>query len=167
MKRSFLIAPRKGFIVGAFIVLLLSFNLTGYAEEVIRLASWNIRIFSDGSRDDAELNQICQTLKDYDFVSIVELRDEKVLHRTEVMLQAMGKDYDYQVSDAVGRGVKERYAFLYDTSKVEVVEPGKIFPDPEDVFIREPYYATFRSGEFDFTITGISHFGFYPSIYKR
>jgi len=108
MKRSFLMDPRKGFIVGAFLVLLLSFNLTSYADEAIRLASWNIRIFSDGSRDDAELNQICQTLKDYDFVSIVELRDEKVLHRTEVILQAMGKDYDHQVSDAVGSRILTR-----------------------------------------------------------
>jgi len=155
MKRPFLMAPGKGLIVCTFLALFLSFNLAGYADEAIRLASWNIRIFSDGSRDDAELNKICQNLKDYDFVSIVELRDEKVLQRTEAILQAMGKDYDYQVSDAVGRGVKERYAFLYDASKVEVVEPGTIFPDPEDVFIREPYYASFRSGKFDFTIIAI------------
>lgn len=155
MRRAILMASRKGLIIGTLLVLFLSFNLTGYADEVIRLASWNIRIFSDGSRDDAEVNQICQILKDYDFVSIVELRDEKVLQRTEAILQAMGKDYDYQVSDVVGRGVKERYAFLYDASKVEVVEPGTIFPDPEDVFIREPYYASFRSGKFDFTIIAI------------
>ena len=124
-------------------------------SDTLRLASWNIRIFSDGSRDDTELRQICQTIMDYDFIALIELRDENILKRTEAMLETMGKDYDYQISDEVGRGVKERYAFLYDRSNVKVVEAGEIFPDPDDVFIREPYYATFASGQFDFTIIAV------------
>ena len=55
-----------------------------------RLASWNIRIFSDGSRDDTEIRYIAQTLADYDFIAIVELRDEAVLRRTEKLLEEMG-----------------------------------------------------------------------------
>jgi len=47
-----------------------------------------------------------------DFIAIIEIRDKAVLQRTEAMLESMGKDYDYQISDRVGRGVKERYAFL-------------------------------------------------------
>ncbi len=131
------------------------YNAEPTTPETVKIASWNIRIFSDGSRDDTELRHICQTLKDYDFIAIVELRDATVLQRAESMLETMGKDYNYQVSDQVGRGVKERYAFLYDKSKVAVIETGKIFSDPDDVFIREPYYATFRSGKFDFTIIAI------------
>jgi endonuclease/exonuclease/phosphatase family metal-dependent hydrolase len=123
--------------------------------DVIRLASWNIRVFSNDSRDDTELRQICRTIMDYDFVAVIELRDEAVLQRTEAMLKTMGKDYDYQISDGIGRGVKERYAFLYDKSTVRVVEAGRVLPDPDDVFIREPYYATFSSGEFDFTVIAV------------
>ena len=33
----------------------------------LKLAAWNIRIFSDNSRNDAELQKIAQTLIDYDF----------------------------------------------------------------------------------------------------
>jgi endonuclease/exonuclease/phosphatase family metal-dependent hydrolase len=120
-----------------------------------RLASWNIRIFSNNSRDDAELEQICEILLRYDFIAIVELRDEAVLQRTEAMLETMGRDYDYQISQAVGRGVKERYAFLYDSAIVEVVEAGRIISDPNDLFIREPYYASFRAHQFDFTVIAI------------
>lgn len=116
-----------------------------------KLASWNIRIFSN-SRSDKELSQICKHIFDYDFIAIIELRDEDVLKRAEAMLAGMGRDYDYQISGEVGRGVKEQYAFLYDKDKVAVVTPGKIYGDPEDHFIREPYFATFRAGEFDFTI---------------
>lgn len=118
----------------------------------IRIASWNIRIFSNNSRDDTELQQICDVLIDYDFVAILELRDEEILQRAKAMLLTMGRDYDYQISGQVGRNVKERYAFLYDATIVTVVEPGRIFPDPDDLFIREPYYATFQSDRFDFTI---------------
>ncbi|MBD3180935.1 hypothetical protein GF312_01515 [Candidatus Poribacteria bacterium] len=127
----------------------------GSVSETMRLASWNIRIFSDNSRDDQELGQISDTIMDYDFVAVIELRDEKVLKRTESILNDMGKDYDYQISEPVGRGVKERYAFLYDNTKVTVLESGQIFPDTEDSFIREPYYATFRAGQFDFTAIAI------------
>lgn len=124
-------------------------------QDKIRFASWNIRIFSNNSRDDSELEKICDVLKDYDFIALIELRDEAVLQRTEAMLESMGKDYDYEISSEVGRGVKEHYAFLFDTSKVEVVETGKIFDDTEELFIREPYYATFRAGNFDFSVIAI------------
>lgn len=122
--------------------------------ESIKIASWNIRDFSDASRDDEELQHICNILKEYNLIAIMELIDENVLIRAQNMLRSWGLYYDYEVSDPVGRSPSsmERYAFLYDTDKVYVVEPGLLYPDPEDKFTREPYYATFRSGNFDFTI---------------
>ena len=121
----------------------------------LKLAAWNIRIFSDNSRNDAELQKIAQTLIDYDFIAISELRDEVVLKRTQRILLQMGKMYDYQFSPAVGRGVKERYAFLYREDLVSVVKRGELYPDATDGkndFARDPYWATFRAGEFDFSV---------------
>lgn len=121
----------------------------------LKLAAWNIRIMSDNSRDDAELYRIAQTLIDYDFIAIVELRDEIVLQRTQRILAQMGKMYDYQFSPAVGRGVKERYAFLYRQDRVSVVKQGELYPDAADGtddFARDPYWATFRAGAFDFSV---------------
>ena len=77
-----------------------------------RLAAWNIRIFSNRSRTDDELHHIAKVLIGYDFIAIVELRDEAVLMRTEEVLKLMGRDYDYLMSPPVGARVKERYAFL-------------------------------------------------------
>ena len=48
-------------------------------ESELKLAAWNIRIMSNKSRTDAELMEIARTLADYDFIAIVELRDEVVL----------------------------------------------------------------------------------------
>ena len=115
-----------------------------------RLAAWNIRFFSDGSRNDDELHHIA-----YDFIAIVELRDEAVLIRTEAVLAGMGRDYDYEISPPVGAKVKEHYAFLFDPQIVRVIEDGAVFPDPNDVFLREPYFATFKAGEFDFTVIAV------------
>ena len=120
-----------------------------------RLAAWNIRIFSDGSRNDDELHHIAKVLINYDFIAIVELRDEVVLMRTEAILVGMGRDYDYVMSPPVGAKVKERYAFLFDPQIVHVIEDGEVFPDPNDAFLREPYFATFKAGEFDFTAIAV------------
>ena len=127
-------------------------------QSELKLAAWNIRIMSDNSRTDAELEAIARTLVDYDFIAIVELRDEVVLKRTQEILLQMGKAYQYQLSPAVGRGVKERYAFLYREDLVGVVEQGELYPDAADGidnFSRDPYWATFRAGEFDFSVIAV------------
>lgn len=124
----------------------------------LKLAAWNIRIMSNKSRTDAELIQIARTLADYDFIAIVELRDETVLKRTQRILARMGVAYDYQFSPAVGRGSKERYAFLYKSNRVSVVRPGELYPDAadgRDNFARDPYWATFRAGAFDFSVIAV------------
>ena len=67
----------------------------------------------------------------------------------------MGEMYQYQLSPAVGRGVKERYAFLYKRDLVSVVKQGELYPDAadgKDDFARDPYWATFRAGAFDFSV---------------
>ena len=99
----------------------------------------------------AELQLIANVLIDYDFIAVIEFKDETVLRRTESVLELMGRDYDYLVSRPVGGKVKERYAFLFDQKLVDVLEDGKVFPDPNDAFLREPYSASFRAGQFDFT----------------
>ena len=124
----------------------------------LKVAAWNIRIMSNKSRTDAELMAIARTLADYDFIAIVELRDEAVLKRTQRILSQMGTAYDYQFSPAVGRGVKERCAFLYKKERVSVIRPGELYPDAadgNDDFSRDPYWATFRAGEFDFSVIAV------------
>ena len=127
-------------------------------RSVLKLAAWNIRIFSDNSRDDAELQKIAQTLIDYDFIAISELRDEKVLKRVQRILSESGAEYGYLISEPVGRvgsPHKERYAFLYYKGLVSAVKDGEHYPDAadgEDDFVRDPYWATFRAGKFDFSV---------------
>lgn len=121
----------------------------------LRVCSFNIRVFSNKSRDDNELDYITNLLEACDITAIQELRDEDVLRRTVAMLERRGYPAAYDISAPVGRGVKERYAFLYRADKVAQTAPGRLYPDERDEFIREPYFASFRSGEFDFTLLTI------------
>ena len=121
--------------------------------QTITIASFNIRIYSNNSRDDEELNYIADVLQKYDLIAIQELRDEEVLQRTVDILKTKGKEYGYEISEPVGKGVKERYAFLYRKDKINTISQGKIYPEQNDEFIREPFYATFKAGNFDFTLS--------------
>ncbi len=123
-------------------------------KHTVDVAAWNIRVFSDKSRDAADVKLIADVLIGYDIAALVELRDEQVLKRTVTQLEEMGRRYEYLISPAVGRHMTERFAFLYDPQFVTVSAPGQLYDDGadgEEDFIRDPYFATFRAGSFDFT----------------
>ena len=114
----------------------------------ITIASFNIRKLSDNSRTDEELKQIAEVLSEFDLIAVQEvLGDTIILNRTVEMLPG----YDFIVSEEVGNVQKERYAFIFN-EKINVISEGKTYYDKFDNFIREPYYASFRSGGFDFKI---------------
>ena len=56
------------------------------------------------------------------------------------------------MNEPVGPRVDERYAFIWRENALQPLDGGRISPDPNDVFSRAPYFATFRSGNFDFTV---------------
>ena len=122
------------------------------------VAAWNIRNLSDKSRSDTELRSIARTLLDYDLIAMSEVRDERVLKRLQRHLSASGAEYGYLISDRVGKAENshdEHYAFFYYKGLVTVVKDGEHYPDAaadDGAFDRDPYWATFRAGQFDFSI---------------
>jgi deoxyribonuclease-1-like protein len=128
---------------------------TALLAEDLLLASWNIRIYSTGSRDDTELELIADRLQQYDLIAIQEARDPEVVERTLAILAGRGHTYEALVSEQVGRGVKERYAFLWRPDKVERLDDGQFYPNPDDRLIRPPFWVSFRAGNFDFTLITI------------
>ena len=137
-----------------FIIGLLLLSSWAWSDS-LTLASFNIRIFSTGSRDDAELALIADRLQLFDLIAIQELRDEEVIDRTLQILADRGHAFRAVVSPPAGRGVKELYAFLYRPDKVQPLGPQRLYPDPDDAFIREPFWASFKAGQFDFTLVTI------------
>jgi len=148
-------------VAEAFTLLLAIALLGGCVRDAV-LATWNIRILSDNSRDDDELALIADVIGRYDFVAVQEARDTAVLDRLVAILPG----YSYLASAPVGRSVREIYAFLYRSDVVEPVGEASLYPDPDDMFIREPYVAGFRVGRFDFTVVSI-HLLYGDSIGER
>lgn len=121
-------------------------------NESLKLASWNIRILSDSSRDDSELQKIADIINRYDFVAVQEVRDETVINR---LLAILPPEWDAIISGKTGRGVKEQYAYFYDSHIIDSLGTPYLFQDPDDLLIREPYIAHFRASDFDFTLITI------------
>ena len=119
--------------------------------DTVNIATWNIRILSDNSRNDNELTKISEIIKRYDLVAIQEVRDTTVLDRLKAMLTG----YDYIVSTPVGNSVMELYAYFYKSSLFTVEGTPYVYDDTNDDFIREPFIANFKAGGFDFTLITI------------
>lgn len=122
-----------------------------HAED-LHLASWNIRILSDNSRTDEELEQIAMIIDRYDLVAVQEVRDTRVLDR---LIRILPDGWRYTASEPAGRGVKELYAFLYREDSASLISEATLIDDPYDLFIREPASASFAAGEFDFTLVTV------------
>ena len=59
------------------------------------------------------------------------------------------------------------YTFLCRAEKVNVLGPWRIHPDPDDAFIRELFWASFKAGEFDFTLSFRAQWTIAPFLISR
>ena len=122
----------------------------------LKFASWNIRILSRKRTDDA-LRAIAKILKKYDFISILELRDEEVVQRLcRILKKDYGREYNYEISPSCGKK-NQRTLLFFISCKKDLCGKNreKFILIQKDLFIREPYYATFRCENFDFTVIAI------------
>ena len=70
----------------------------------------------------------------------------EVVDRVLAVLAERGLDYEATVSEPVGRSTTERYAFMWWQDVVQILGDIRIYPDPDDGFIREPAVADCQAG---------------------
>lgn len=131
-------------------------------DETINIATWNIREFGKKQRSTAAIHYIAEILGQFDLIGVVELRDN--LADLGRVLKILGRYWCAVYSDMMidAGGNRERVAYLYDERAVvfngmaaEANEPRKkkgLEYLPESSFWRAPYMATFKAGNFDFTV---------------
>lgn len=132
-------------------------------DETLNLATWNIRAFGKKARSSAAIHYIAEILGQFDLVSIVELQEN--LSDLKRVLNILGPEwravYSAVVADAGGNG--ERIGFIYDRRAVNFnglaavavpprVKVGNEYLIQDRFWWRLPYFASFRSGNFDFII---------------
>jgi len=122
------------------------------AQDTITIASWNVWNLGAGSGVEDRADVIAQ----FDIVALQEVGTIEGLSRLLERVEAdTNLDWEYVVSPRVGEGnAAEYYAFMYRTDRVSYVEcSSDVYPEPTpDDFSREPFFAAFRAGEFDFTL---------------
>jgi len=124
-----------------------------WANQTIKIASWNIRDLSINSRSDFELLQICYILQNYDFIAIQEVNDQKVILKLVKWLKVLDSSYGSLFSPASGTGSeKEHYTFIYRKKSIKRLGSEKL---AEGDFARPPFIASFKAKNFDFTVISI------------
>jgi len=136
----------------------------GTTEEepsAIKIAAFNIQIFGRTKRQkDHVMDVLTKIVRAFDIVLIQEIRDSTEETAPYFLLkinEMEGAKYRFVRSERLGRTTsKEAYAYFYNSKTVEFIEDSDyVYDDVSDVFEREPYIASFRSGNFDFTLVGI------------
>ncbi|MGL5797495.1 MAG: endonuclease/exonuclease/phosphatase family protein [Cetobacterium sp.] len=141
-------------LIKIFLFLLLSlstFSVDIEKNNTAYIGAFNTLRLGKGTKDYAHL---AKSIEPFDIVGLVEVMDKKGLYKLLSEVEKISDSkWGYEISSyPVGTDqYKEYYAFLYKKSKVKFIKSNGYFPDDKDDFIREPYGATFKINNFDFT----------------
>jgi endonuclease/exonuclease/phosphatase family metal-dependent hydrolase len=130
----------------------------------IRVATWNLRKFSD--REQAgqvrqDLVTIAKIIKENQFDIVVIQEVQRTGQVVEKLRRQLNEPWLHFVSPPAGSG--ERYGIVYRSDRLEMVgEPAFMQAPDGDEFERRPLVAGFRAGEFDFSLVTV-HLWFGPS----
>jgi deoxyribonuclease-1-like protein len=121
-----------------------------FGGPAIRIASFNIQVFGDAKASKPYIMAtLAAIIQNFHIVAIQEIRtqDDYFLDNfLRTYVNVNGRVYDKVVGPRLGRSnSKEQYAFIYDTTAIEV-NRRSVFTinDPDDLLEREPLVAMFR-----------------------
>jgi len=116
----------------------------------ILVASFNIQVFGESKMAKRQVVEVlARVVRQFDIVAIQEVRakSDDVVPSFVRIVNADGSRYHYVIGPREGRTVsKEQYAFIYDTTRIEV-DPASVgvVPNPQNSLHRPPLHARFRT----------------------
>ncbi|MCP2029382.1 endonuclease/exonuclease/phosphatase family metal-dependent hydrolase [Flavobacterium sp. HSC-32F16] len=150
-----------------------------------KFISWNIENFGK-SKSETTLTSIAKTIQDYDIAAIQEVvagyGGAQAVAKLASILNEKGTKWDYVISNPTSGNSykKERYAFLWKTSKVKLKSDPWLEKKYHLEIDREPYFATFEINKKTITFvnfhaitkskqpeTEIKYFKFLPEEYPN
>lgn len=124
-------------------------------KSTLRMATWNILNLGATTAVDKR----AKVISAFDFVGLQEIESPSGFKKLVKAVEKNTDDkWDSVLSKETGHGgAAEYYGFLWRTSKVKILPgPRGIYPEVEDSdFSREPFFATFVAGKFQFTALNI------------
>jgi endonuclease/exonuclease/phosphatase family metal-dependent hydrolase len=121
--------------------------------ETIKLFSFNMQIFGASKAAKTEVMMIlADIVSRSDVTAVQEVRSAGIEPVTRFM-RMLPPSYAFLLGPREGRSVsKEQYWIIYDSSKLRLLDE-RTWPDPEDIFERNPLGAYFQTrGAFDFIL---------------
>lgn len=126
-------------------------------ENTILIASFNALRLGEKQKD---YRSFVKILSNFDLIGLEEVMNEKGVKKTKAYLEKLTKEkWDYIISEhSVGsENYREFYAFIYRKEKFQEARKIGFYKEKNDnEFMREPYGAYFKSGNFDFVFV-IAH----------
>jgi deoxyribonuclease-1-like protein len=165
------------------IILLFLFTIKGLSAQ-IKIASWNLENLGK-SKPEVVISFIANAIKDFDIIAIQEVvggdGGAGAVARLADELNRKGSKWDYRISDLTSGEnsyKRERYAFIWKTSKVSIIGMPWLEIEYSNEINREPFFATFKIKDKTFTLvnfhaitkkmqpeTEIKYFKFLPAEY--
>lgn len=131
-----------------FFILILEFNAIFLLAQV-NLVSWNIRDLGR-TKNEAEIQFMAELIRDYDIIAIQEIvagyGGAQAVARMVDALQRMSGNWDYRISDPTDCSPhqRERYAFIWNRGKVELIGRPALARAYAHLITREPFIGRFR-----------------------
>lgn len=117
----------------------------------ITIASFNAMRLGEKEKN---YEVMAKVLSNFDLIGIEEVMHEKGLKKLKAYLNKLtGEKWEYIISEnSVGsEGYREYYGYVYRKEKFQEVRKLGFYKEKnENEFMREPYGAYFKSGNFDF-----------------
>jgi len=117
-------------------------------EEPLKIAAFNVRRFGAAKmKQNVVVDILVKIIKQFDIIIVQEVVDssEKAVHDLLEAVNSSDDKYQMVLSPRLGRNTqKEQYVIIFRSSKVSVTD-SCVYPDPGDVFIREPFIVRFSS----------------------
>jgi len=130
------------------ITILLLVSLSIYSQESLRLLSWNIQNLGQ-EKTSEQVEQIASVLCDYDLVAIQQIdakgqSGENAVNRLINVLNRKGEQWEFIISKPTKTRKKDRkrYAFLWKSNQVEIVDKAYLMKTIERKVKNEPFVMT-------------------------
>ena len=142
---------KKGKLLSIIFALFFSLSTLSLADEAY-IASFNILRLGAAKKD---MVQTAKILKGFDIVGLVEVINRNgVEELVDELNKQSDEKWDYHISPfGVGSSkYKEYFAYIYKKDKVKFIKSEGFYKNGKSSLLREPYGATFKIGNFDFTL---------------
>lgn len=143
-----------------------SLKIPGATATTLRIATWNIANLGEQVREEAHLKIIAEIISWFDVIAVQETKEN--YEDFKKIAGLAGSKYKFIFTDAAGNN--ERLAFIFNSSKVKVLEEVAEYSIPPsdygDIkvtgvnatfngFDRSPFLVSFSAGNYQFTLMTI------------